>query len=244
MDGSDGERPRPCGRPGRRASRPAGRRTGSGGRSSPSVACSPACTSPGRSRTRTPRPSACGRGAAGRTARAARRGRRRAGRAARGRPATAPRTPSTTAGSPASPTSSGSTGHAGPRARAMPRAPSRRSVAQAQRLRRSGRPGRRDRSARRGPTAGGAPCPGSRDLAPLDEEVEHHPHVLVVVPAARRPRLHAGVGQLAQRQRPVGPQQLEDVATAGVVGGDPVALRTASSCATAPVPGHSAISAR
>ena len=65
---------------------------------------------------------------------------------------------------------------------------------------------------------------GGRDLPALDEAVEHHPHVAVVVPAAGGPGHHAGVGQLAHRQRTVGAQPLEDVAPAVVVGPHPLPL--------------------
>ena len=71
------------------------------------------------------------------------------------------------------------------------------------------------------PVAAGAARGG--DLAALHEPVEHHPEVAVVVPAAGAPRHHAGVGQLAGRQRPVGAEPVEDVAPAVVVGPHPVA---------------------
>ena len=115
-------------------------------------------------------------------------------------------------------------GTRGPRARAMPRAPRRRS---SRSRRASSEPRHR---VVRVDAGGEVPQPvaslaaGGRDLAALHEEVEHHRDVAVVVPAARGPGLHAGVGQLALGQRPVGAEPLEDVAPAGVVRRDPVAL--------------------
>ena len=59
---------------------------------------------------------------------------------------------------------------------------------------------------------------GHRHLAPLRHESEQAGDVLAVRPAARAPRHRAGVGQLAHRERALGPQPLEDVLTTGVVG--------------------------
>ncbi len=114
----------------------------------------------------------------------------------------------------------------------MPRARSRRSLRDPQRLL-----GRDDRVVGIDPRRQvPQPLPslpaGDRDLAPLHHEVEQLLDVAVVGPPGRPPGHRAGVRQLAHRQRPRGLQPREDVPPAGVVGLHPVAPILPASRAT------------
>lgn len=71
------------------------------------------------------------------------------------------------------------------------------------------------------PQSFSAPTAPHRHLAATGELREHPADIALVVPPARPPRHDAGVGEIARRERAVGPESFEDVAAAGVVGLDP-----------------------
>ena len=62
-----------------------------------------------------------------------------------------------------------------------------------------------------------ADATGDGDLPARDEHLEHLGDVAVVGPARRAPRHHARVGQRPRRQRPLGPQPVQDVLRARLV---------------------------